>query len=72
MTEQQWEVELKNALVGTHWEIYWYGVLQQYPSCVADVHHRVRKVSAQIELSRDVFRTPETRKAEVLRQLCGI
>jgi hypothetical protein len=72
VTEQQSSVELKNALATTDWEIYWYGVIQQYPSCVADVFHRVLKVTRQIDLSRDVFRTPEARRAEIMRQLIGV
>jgi hypothetical protein len=71
VTEQQWQLELKAALEGTEWEIRWCGVIQQYPSCLADVYHRTDKVARQIDLSRDDFRTAETRKAEVRRQLAG-
>jgi hypothetical protein len=62
VTKQQWQLELKAALEGTEW---------QYPSCLADVYHRTDKVARQIDLSRDDFRTAETRKAEVRRQLAG-
>jgi hypothetical protein len=72
VTEQQWSVELKNALATTEWEIYWYGVIQQYPTCLADVFHRGLKVTRQIDLSRDEFRTPEARRAEIMRQLVGV
>ena len=69
MTDTQWETELATALIGTDWIINWYGVIQQYPSCLADLQHRVTKAYKQVEVSRDAFRTPEARKAETLRQL---
>jgi hypothetical protein len=72
VTEQQWQVELVEALADTQWEIHWYGVIQQYPSCLADVFHRTSKTTRQIDLDRDLFRTPKTRKAEILRQLVGV
>jgi hypothetical protein len=45
VTKQQWQLELTEALAGTEWEIQWYDVIQQYPSCLADVLHRTKEIA---------------------------
>jgi hypothetical protein len=69
MTEEQWRKELAAALTGTEWVSAWSGITQKFPCCLADVRHRTTSEFRPVSLSRDAFRNPETRKAEVLRQL---
>ena len=69
MTEKQWDDELAAALTGTDWVINWTTVMHRCSECSADVRDRIGRQSKKVELSPDSFRTPQARKAEILRQL---
>jgi len=69
MTEQQWKDELAACLEGTDWIVDWCGVIKDFPNCLAEAHHGTTNRARQIDVLQSRFRTPATRKAEILRQL---
>lgn len=72
MTDQQWQAELAADLDGTNWVVEWSSASSEHPMCMADAHNYLTQKSRPIELSRDAFPTPETRKIEALRQLATL
>ncbi len=72
MTNGQWQAELVADLDGTEWFVEWSGVMQDHPHCIADVCNRLSRESVTLDVAANVFRTPSTRRTEVLRQLASV
>ena len=69
MTDRQWRDEVAAALRETDWFSDWSAVSPTVPHCFADATNRLTHESKTIHVSREVFRTPEARKAEILKHL---
>jgi hypothetical protein len=69
MTYEEWEANLAVALAGTDWVVKSATITEGFPYAFAALQHRGTQATRVIKLPLGTLPTPETRAAEIRRQL---